>query len=112
MQLDESTLINFLTVKSECTIDELVNHINLVYSHFDGPKFSKSDIEKSLIQLCQADSNYYLEKIVDSTQVERQVWKIIQNDPPIHKKFPYGSYGCLQQLCFPFAITGSKFFNI
>lgn len=106
MNLNENALLNFLTVKSECTIDELVAHINLVYSHFDGSKFSKSDIEKSLIQLCQADSNYYLEKVVDSAQVERQVWKILRRELPSHKKFPYGSF---QYFNSSSAITENKF---
>lgn len=89
--ITENDIVDFLTVKCGCTIDELVCHINTVYSHFKPVSFLKEDIEKTLVRVCQQGYPFYLEKLVDSTDAKKQVWGVFRCGLPTHKRFAYGT---------------------
>lgn len=86
--LTEDGVLNFLSVKCDCTLDDLVEHINVAYSHFGNQKFSKEDVEKHLISICERGEPFYLEKNIDDPT--RSIWKVRQSMVSTNKRFPYG----------------------
>lgn len=88
--LQEIDIINFLSVKCGCTIDEFVGYINTVYSHFGGVIFSKEEVESLLVEICKTGYPFYLEKLVNSDIIENQIWGIFRSNIPINQRFSYG----------------------
>ena len=44
MKLDKESMLEFLVVKHNCTVEELVGHINIVSSHFGGTVFTDEEV--------------------------------------------------------------------
>lgn len=60
--ITKEDIYNFLEVKNNCTIDVLLNHINLVIDHFEcySKKLTKELLLEFLIEICKECNEFLL----------------------------------------------------
>lgn len=85
MSIDMDTLLSFLAVKTDCTVDDLVRHINLVWSNFNLSKVvDKETVMGLLREICLIDkAPYHLKyEVIDD---DIRVWRVVRSEHTLQK---------------------------
>jgi len=96
MILDKENLLGILNVKCDCSLNDLVRHINLLASHFGGNTFSEEEVVNVLREIENDDDEEVL--LVQTEHVLRfssqwiRYWCVFHTNPKLKWVPPDLSY--------------------